>query len=214
MGAGSVELEIRVAEKIIEHVPSAEKVLFSNSGSEATYHAIRVSRAATGRPLVVKFQGGYHGWHDYIAANVISRPERVGTIDPISDGDAAPGAGMAGRAAVQRRRRVRGAHGAPRRRGRGGHPRADHPHDRLRRARPGVPRGAPPGDPRARLGPDLRRGRDRVPPRPRRLPGDLRRHARPDARSPRRWPTATRSRSSCGRADLMDRFNTRPDGRR
>jgi glutamate-1-semialdehyde 2,1-aminomutase len=86
MGAGSVELEIRVAEKIIEHVPSAEKVLFSNSGSEATYHAIRVSRAATGRPLVVKFQGGYHGWHDYIAANVISRPERVGSIDPISDG--------------------------------------------------------------------------------------------------------------------------------
>ena len=86
IGAGSSELEIQLAEKIREHVPSAERVLYSNSGSEATYHAIRVSRAATGRPLVVKFQGCYHGWHDYIAANVISHPDRVGTIDPISAG--------------------------------------------------------------------------------------------------------------------------------
>jgi glutamate-1-semialdehyde 2,1-aminomutase len=86
VGAGSSELEIQLAEKIQEHVPSAERVLFSNSGSEATYHAIRVSRAATGRPLVVKFQGCYHGWHDYIAANVISHPDKVGTTDPISAG--------------------------------------------------------------------------------------------------------------------------------
>ena len=42
VGAGSSELEIQLAEKIREHVPSAERVLFSNSGSEATYHAIRV----------------------------------------------------------------------------------------------------------------------------------------------------------------------------
>jgi glutamate-1-semialdehyde 2,1-aminomutase len=86
MGLGSTELEVRLAEKIRSHVPSIEKVLFCNSGSEATYHAIRVSRAATGRRLIVKFQGCYHGWHDSIAANVISAPERVGTIDPISTG--------------------------------------------------------------------------------------------------------------------------------
>jgi glutamate-1-semialdehyde 2,1-aminomutase len=86
VGAGSTELELRLAAKIREHVPSAERVLFSNSGSEATYHALRVARAATGRRLVVKFQGCYHGWHDAIAANVISPPERVGTIDPISTG--------------------------------------------------------------------------------------------------------------------------------
>ena len=49
IGAGSSELEIQLAEKIREHVPSAERVLFSNSGSEATYHAIRLARAATGR---------------------------------------------------------------------------------------------------------------------------------------------------------------------
>ena len=86
VGLGSVELEVRLAEKIRQHVPSAEKVLFSNSGSEATYHAIRVSRVATGRPLVVKFQGCYHGWHDYTGANVISPPDKMGTIDPISAG--------------------------------------------------------------------------------------------------------------------------------
>jgi glutamate-1-semialdehyde 2,1-aminomutase len=86
VGAGATLLEIALARKIQEHVPSAERVLFSNSGTEATFQAIRVARAATGRKLLVKFQGCYHGWHDYVAANVISRPERVGTIDPISAG--------------------------------------------------------------------------------------------------------------------------------
>ena len=86
LGLGATELEIQLAEKLKEHVPSIEKVLFANSGSEATYHAIRVSRAFTDRRVIVKFQGCYHGWHDYIAANVISRPERVGSLDPISAG--------------------------------------------------------------------------------------------------------------------------------
>ena len=86
LGIGATELEVRLAERIRDHVPSMEKVLFCNSGSEATYHAIRVSRAVTGRRIIAKFQGGYHGWHDYIAANVISPPERLGQIDPISIG--------------------------------------------------------------------------------------------------------------------------------
>ena len=47
VGAGSVELEIQLAEKIREHVPSAEKVLFSNSGSEATYHVVVPALMAT-----------------------------------------------------------------------------------------------------------------------------------------------------------------------
>jgi glutamate-1-semialdehyde 2,1-aminomutase len=88
-GLGATELEIRLAEKLTELIPSMERVLFCNSGSEATYHAIRVARAATGRQVILKFQGGYHGWHDYIAANVISAPDKVGpTIptDPISTG--------------------------------------------------------------------------------------------------------------------------------
>ncbi|MBI2755628.1 MAG: aspartate aminotransferase family protein [Chloroflexi bacterium] len=86
VGVGVSELETTLAEKVIYHVPSAEKVLFCNSGSEATFHAIRLARAATGRRLVIKFQGCYHGWHDYLGANVISTPDRMGTLDPISAG--------------------------------------------------------------------------------------------------------------------------------
>jgi glutamate-1-semialdehyde 2,1-aminomutase len=86
VGIGATELETELARRLTRLIPSVERVLFANSGSEATYHAIRVSRAFTGRRLLVKFQGCYHGWHDYVSANVISRPERVGTIDPNSAG--------------------------------------------------------------------------------------------------------------------------------
>jgi glutamate-1-semialdehyde 2,1-aminomutase len=86
VGLGTTELEVELAGRIRQLVPSVERVLFSNSGSEATFHAIRVARAATGRRLLVKFQGCYHGWHDYVAANVITAPERLGTLDPSSAG--------------------------------------------------------------------------------------------------------------------------------
>ena len=85
-GIGSTDLEIELAEKICKHVPSAEKVLFCNSGSEATYHAIRLSRAVTGRPKLIKFQGCYHGWHDYVARNMLSAPDMIGKRDPGSAG--------------------------------------------------------------------------------------------------------------------------------
>ncbi|MDE2989747.1 MAG: aspartate aminotransferase family protein [Chloroflexota bacterium] len=86
IGVGTSELEIRAAEKIVEHVPSAEQVLFCTSGSEATYHAVRVARGATGRRAIVKFQGHFHGWHDHLLANVISPPDRLGGLDPLSSG--------------------------------------------------------------------------------------------------------------------------------
>src|SRR3990170_3525377 len=62
----SHELEIRVAKKIASMVPCAEMVRFCNSGTEATMHAIRVARAYRGREKVVKFEGMYHGAHDYL----------------------------------------------------------------------------------------------------------------------------------------------------
>jgi glutamate-1-semialdehyde 2,1-aminomutase len=86
VGLGASPLELQLAEKLREHVPSMEQMLFCGNGSDATYHAIRVARAATGRHLVVKFQGCYHGWHDYLGANVISTPDRVGRIDSTSEG--------------------------------------------------------------------------------------------------------------------------------
>ena len=85
-GVGTTELEVQLAEKIVTHVPSAEKVLFCNSGSEATYHAIRVARAVTGRQLIIKFQGCYHGWHGYVLRNMLSPEDKIGKRDPGSAG--------------------------------------------------------------------------------------------------------------------------------
>jgi len=65
----SNELEVRVARKIADHVPSAEMTRFCSSGTEATYHAVRVARAYTGRRKIVKFEGAYHGWHDFVSVS-------------------------------------------------------------------------------------------------------------------------------------------------
>jgi glutamate-1-semialdehyde 2,1-aminomutase len=85
-GVGTTELEVAVAEKIVAHVPGAEQVVICGSGSEATYHAIRLARAVTGRAKLIKFQGLYHGFHDYVLRNVISAPGRIGQRDPMSAG--------------------------------------------------------------------------------------------------------------------------------
>jgi len=58
------EGEIELAEKIRQHVPSAELVRFCVSGTEGTMQALRLARAYTGRSKVVKFEGAYHGHHD------------------------------------------------------------------------------------------------------------------------------------------------------
>jgi glutamate-1-semialdehyde 2,1-aminomutase len=86
MGVGVSPVEIELAERLCAIVPSVDRVLLTATGSEATFHALRVARAATGRRYVVKFQGCYHGWHDAVAMNVISPPERVGEKDPLSAG--------------------------------------------------------------------------------------------------------------------------------
>ena len=86
MGVGITELEVELAERLVEHVPSVEQVLLTATGSEATFHALRLARAATGRHRVLKFQGCYHGWHDAVAMNVISPADRVGHHDPMSTG--------------------------------------------------------------------------------------------------------------------------------
>ncbi len=86
MGVGVTSIEITLAERLIELIPSVEKVLLTLTGSEATFHALRLARTATGRRYVIKFQGCYHGWHDSVAMNVISPADRVGGKDPLSGG--------------------------------------------------------------------------------------------------------------------------------
>jgi glutamate-1-semialdehyde 2,1-aminomutase len=56
--------EVRLAELIRDRMPSIERLRFVNSGTEAAMSALRVARAATGRELVIKFDGGYHGHAD------------------------------------------------------------------------------------------------------------------------------------------------------
>ena len=89
-GVGITEQEIALAEKLVAVVPSFEQVLLTATGSEATFHAVRLARAATGRRYLIKFQGCFHGWHDAVAMNVISKPENVGRKDPLSKGILAP----------------------------------------------------------------------------------------------------------------------------
>jgi len=60
------ELEIDWAERVAQLVPSAERVRFTNSGTEATLMAVRVARLVTGRKKIVKFIGHFHGWHDFL----------------------------------------------------------------------------------------------------------------------------------------------------
>jgi glutamate-1-semialdehyde 2,1-aminomutase len=60
------EKEIGLAKLVIKKVPCAEMVRFVNSGTEATMSALRLARAYTGKKKIVKFEGAYHGAHDYV----------------------------------------------------------------------------------------------------------------------------------------------------
>jgi glutamate-1-semialdehyde-2,1-aminomutase len=91
MGLGVSSLEVELARRVTEIIPSAESMIATMSGSEATAQAIRLARAVTGRPLLIKFQGGFHGWYDSVARNVISSADKAYGRDPLSAGILAPG---------------------------------------------------------------------------------------------------------------------------
>ncbi|MBR0654020.1 aspartate aminotransferase family protein [Plastoroseomonas arctica] len=63
-------LEIAWAQLIQQMVPCAERVRFTSSGTEATHMAVRLARAFTGRPKIMRFQRHFHGWHDHMAFGV------------------------------------------------------------------------------------------------------------------------------------------------
>ena len=75
------ELELEWGALVCKLIPSAERVRFTGSGTEATLMALRLSRLATSRPKVLKFRGHFHGWHDYVAK----------ASDPPYDADTVPG---------------------------------------------------------------------------------------------------------------------------
>ncbi len=86
VGWGVTEPEIELARLVVESIPSAEQMISAMSGSEAVAQAVRLARAVTDRPLILKFQGGFHGWQDAVARNVISAPGRAYGRDPLSRG--------------------------------------------------------------------------------------------------------------------------------
>lgn len=66
----SHRLEIEWGELVINMIPSAERVRFVNSGTEATLMALRLARTFTGKRKILKFAGHFHGWHDYLIPGV------------------------------------------------------------------------------------------------------------------------------------------------
>ncbi len=77
-GSGTTVLEGQLAELICRHVPSAERVQLLNTGSEATYQAIRLARAVTGRDHIIVMQGGYNGWHNDVSCNLMTPLDQLG----------------------------------------------------------------------------------------------------------------------------------------
>jgi glutamate-1-semialdehyde 2,1-aminomutase len=75
---GQSEVEFEAAELVCAMLPSAEKVRFSSSGSEAVQAAVRLARAATGRDTIIKFEGHYHGWLDNVLWSVAPAAESIG----------------------------------------------------------------------------------------------------------------------------------------
>ena len=66
----AAEPQVALAKLLIERVPSFEKLRFTNSGTEATMMMMRAARAYTGRDIIVKMDGGYHGSHDFVEVSV------------------------------------------------------------------------------------------------------------------------------------------------
>ncbi|MBU1226377.1 MAG: aminotransferase class III-fold pyridoxal phosphate-dependent enzyme, partial [Actinobacteria bacterium] len=68
--------EVEAAEKFRKAVPWVEGLRFTNTGTEATMHAVRLARGYTGRDTILKFEGQYHGVHDYVMFSTAGAPPR------------------------------------------------------------------------------------------------------------------------------------------
>ncbi|MEQ9125910.1 MAG: aminotransferase class III-fold pyridoxal phosphate-dependent enzyme [Alphaproteobacteria bacterium] len=80
-------LEIEWAEQVRRMVPCAEKVRFTSSGTEATLMAVRLARAYTKRPKIVRFRTHFHGWNDHMApgqANHFDGSATAGVLDGVA----------------------------------------------------------------------------------------------------------------------------------
>jgi glutamate-1-semialdehyde 2,1-aminomutase len=83
------EPAIDLAQRLVDAIPCAESVKYVSTGTEATLHALRIARTFTGRSLVLKFEGGFHGVHDYSLMSS-SSPRQTEYPKPIPDSAGIP----------------------------------------------------------------------------------------------------------------------------
>jgi len=92
---GETEYHSQLAALVSAAVPCAEKVRFANSGTEATMGAIRIARGYARKPKILKFEGHFHGMHDYLWWNCsagVGAIREDGTVAPLPDSDGMPDA--------------------------------------------------------------------------------------------------------------------------
>ncbi len=77
------ELQTDLAKILVERFPGLDLVRFTNSGTEANMHALRIARAFTGKSKIIKTEGGYHGTTDVFEASVDPNLKKAGTLDKI-----------------------------------------------------------------------------------------------------------------------------------
>ncbi|MGZ5125212.1 MAG: aspartate aminotransferase family protein [Burkholderiales bacterium] len=83
--AAGHDLMLAWARLIQELMPSAERIRFTSSGTEATHLAIRLARASTGKGKIVRFVSHFHGWHDHVAFGVKEHLDGTPTVGVLSD---------------------------------------------------------------------------------------------------------------------------------
>ena len=79
--AGQSEIEFEAARILCERIPSAQRIRFGSSGSEVAQAAFRLARAATGKRIILKFEGHYHGWFDNILWSTAPAQNAAGPED-------------------------------------------------------------------------------------------------------------------------------------
>lgn len=85
------ETAVRLARRVMPHIRCAQRIRFTTAGSDSTFHAIRLARAFTGREKILKFEGGYHGVHDY--AQLSTAPKTLANFpNPVPDTAGIPAA--------------------------------------------------------------------------------------------------------------------------
>ena len=171
------EPAIQLAEEIVKAVPCAEQVRYTSSGSEATFFALRVARAFRKRDKIMKFEGGFHGTHDYALMSVVPRSPKAFPA-PMMDSAGVPHA-IEAEVLIAPYNDLATAEALIA---------AHHdelaavliePYQRTIVPAPGFLAGTARRDAPVRRAADLRRDRDRIPLRLRRRPGILRRGAGP-----------------------------------